>query len=141
MKKFLNVALLAAVFMALFAVNAMGQVENRYPGQKVEEEVIEFHPYTYAEAFGNAPISAIKQLEFKKFSIVGKGGVNYYSKISLGVKVPKGVMYSNVNRPLCWMDRLLLYKSNGKYYFVFVGGKTLDEVNATLEKIGPPDKK
>ncbi len=126
---------LTVMCMAFIAQEADCQI----PGQKAEKT--ELHPYSYAEVFGSAPASATKKFEQKQFSIVVSGGEMYYGKIQYGVKVPsRNLKYSNANRTLNWMDKLILCKSGGKYYFVLLDGKTKDEVNAVLKKIGPPDK-
>ncbi len=126
---------LTVVYMAFIAQEANCQI----PGQKAEKT--ELHPYTYAEVFGTAPASATKKFEQKQFIIVKNSGEWYYGKKEYGVKIPSmNLKYSNANRTLGWMDKLLLYKSGGKYYFILMDGKTIAEVNAVIEKIGRPDK-
>ncbi len=126
---------LTVVCMAFMAQEANCQI----PGQKAEKT--ELHPYTYAEVFGTAPASATKKFEQKQFSIVVSGGEMYYGKIQYGVKVPsRNLKYSNANKTLNWMDKLILYKSGGKYYFVLCDGKTNKEIAETLKSIGEPDK-
>ncbi len=121
--------------MAFIAQEADCQI----PGQKAEKT--ELHPYTYAEVFGTAPASATKKFEQKQFNIVINKGVWYYGKTEYGVRVPsKDLKYSNSNKVMGWMDKLILYKSGGKYYFVLCDGKTNKEIAETLKSIGAPDK-
>ncbi len=134
MKHFI-LTVLTVVCMAFIAQEANCQI----PGQKAEKT--ELHPYTYAEVFGTAPASATKKFEQKQFIIVKVDGIWYYGKKEYGVKIPSmKLKYSNANATLGWMDKLLLYKSGGKYYFILMDGKTKDEVNVVLRSIGRPDK-
>ncbi len=134
MKHFI-LTVLTVVCMAFMAQEAKCQI----PGQQTEKT--ELHPYTYAEVFGSAPASATKKFEQKQFIIVKVEGVWYYGDFSYGVKIPSmKLKYSNANATLGWMDKLILYKSGGKYYFVLCDGKTNKEIAETLKSIGEPDK-
>ncbi len=109
---------------------------------EITESGLDLRGYTYAEAFGNANPENVKKLVFKRFYITGSITDNeyYYASWKYDVRVPeKAPRYVNADREIQYMDFVLLYKSNGRYYFMLATGRSLDELLLIADQIGYPE--